>query len=212
MTPSVAAPSVKLTTNSHSNLQLGKQAVIKLSFHLPVRPSIMDYIQVVVTTENTRRGNFATPTGSSLSYLMNQIDQLTVTFIPIVSGKHIITVTTQDGNDSVTVNVAGKPQIGAAVVPGPHWDHGPRYVCYGTHVHGVVTDNKEEGCVSVLWDGEGKPSVHVWGRLTSHQRQKVQRGHACGYSYPTSYYSNYEVQHGHDLYSHHDLYGVQLDL
>ena len=190
-TPPVAVPCMKLSTDSHSDLQLGKQAVIKLSLQL--RPSMLNNIKVKIKTQETN-------TGKSLSYSIDRIDQLTVTFIPVVSGKHILTVTTRDGSDSVTVNVVGKPQIGAVVVPGPYRGHQLQYVRYGAR--GIVTDNKEEGCVSVLWDGANEPSVHMWGSYPSREQQ---HGRIRGLYEP-------QIEYGHDSNSYRELYGVQLDL
>ena len=100
VTPPVAV-SMKLATDSHSDLQLGKEAVIKLSLQL--RPSMLNSIKVQITTNKIPGVTYSAPTGSSPSYSINRIDQLTVTFIPIISGEHIITVTTRDVKDSVTV-------------------------------------------------------------------------------------------------------------
>ena len=187
VTPPVAV-SMKLATDSHSDLQLGKEAVIKLSLQL--RPSMLNSIKVQLTTKKIPGDVYVTPTGSSLSYSINQIDQLTVTFIPIISGEHIITVTTRDGRDSVMVNVVGKPQTGAAVVPGPHYGY-QLGASKRRGARGVITNNKEEGCVSVLWDGAGEPSMHEWGRFNSgmYPSDKLQR-----------------------RLGHCDLYGVQLDI
>ena len=188
MVPPVAV-SMKLATDSHSDLQLGKEAVIKLSLQL--RPSMLNSIKVQITTNKIPGVTYSAPTGSSPSYSINRIDQLTVTFIPIISGEHIITVTTRDVKDSVTVNVVGKPQIGAAVVPGPHYGYNQLGTSKRRGARGVVTNNKEEGCVSVLWDGASEPSMHEWGRFNS------------------GMYPSHKLQR---RLGHCDLYGVQLDI
>ena len=188
VTPLVAV-SMKLAIDSHSDLQLGKEAVIRLSLQL--RPSMLNSIKVQITTKKILGVASSAPTGSSPSYSINRIDQLTVTFIPIVSGEHIITVTTRNGKDSVTVNVVGKPQIGAAVVPGPHYGYNQLVASKRRGARGVITNNKEEGCVSVLWDGASEPSMHEWGHFNS------------------GMYPSHKLQR---RLGHCDLYGVQLDI
>ena len=183
---------LNLPIKSLSDLELGKQVNVMLSLQL--RPSMFQNISVTVTIQNPQLPSFGgfcpalqvtnqqSPTGSSLTHYISQFNEITVSFIPVISGEHQINVTSQGQTEAVRINILGKPKIGAAVKQGPHWSHqglrlgrglgpsvhkprmfGSQHANRHDTVRGTISDNMKEGYVSVLWVGHTEPELHLWG-------------------------------------------------
>ena len=174
---------LNLAIKSHSDLELGKEVNVRLSLQL--RPSMFQNVSVKVSIQcfqpQTNIGlvfpapiqQLSVATGSCLTHSVTQFDEMTVSFIPVVSGEHQISVTSQGQTEAVKVSIHGKPKVGAAVKQGPHWSHqeynisGGGYFGYTRikrYVHGTVSNTAiPEGYISVLWDGHTRPEQHLWG-------------------------------------------------
>ena len=110
----------------------------------------------------------------SISDVENLQHQVEVTFRPVVSGQHTISVTTGGKNGQMNMKVSGRPQIGDHVTQGPNWqtpyDHyGHNYgynygYNYGhrnySYNDGIVIDNSTD-LISVEWDGQ-VTAQHNW--------------------------------------------------
>ena len=186
-------PPLNLSIKSHSNPELGEDVSVKLSVRL--RPSMYQATTVRVTKNLTTQQQWSglkpgstalrsqiryeSVTVSKMTYSITQFNEISVHFIPLVSGEHQISVTSGNQAEHVEINIVGKPKIGARVKPGPHWNQqgfGQQHYYGGTYtqglnlgsgnrsVHGTVLSNHEDGCVSVLWEHNSQPQVHAWGK------------------------------------------------
>ena len=184
-TETYQATPLKLSLRSHSDLKLGTQVDVKLS--IQIRPSMFQTLSVKVIKKISQAFPFMGstknslvsinsrqqgPTGSHLTYSITKFDEISLSFIPVVSGEHQIVVVSQGQSEFVSINIVGCPKSGAVVKRGPHWvnpDSGQRVdqrnLVFGgnKYVRGIVSNNSEEGYVSVLWDNGSEPKLHFWG-------------------------------------------------
>ena len=100
--------------------------------------------------------------------------QVELTFRPVVSGQHTISVSIAGNTGQVNMNISGKPQIGDHVTQGPNWQPppAPAYDPYGyqyghnygqnyySYNYGIVTDNNANQ-IYVCWD-EQVTTQHNW--------------------------------------------------
>ena len=158
---------------------LGKHTRVVLKFQ--AFPSFVGQA-VSVTVRNSVQPNVACQNFPplSISDIENLQHQVEVTFRPVVSGQHTISVTTGGKSGQVNVNVSGRPQVGDRVVQGPNWQPppAPAYGQYGNRYgynyghrnyaynNGIVTDNSGNQ-IGVQWDGQ-VTTQHNWNEHGSY--------------------------------------------
>ena len=146
--------------------KLGENIRVVLKFQL--RPSFIDQV-VTVNICNGRWQNVMNQTFPPLCVqnFENLQHQVEVTFRPVVSGQHTISVSVGGKTGQVNMKVSGKPQVGDRVQRGPNWQQPATYDRYGYpqnryyYNDGVVTNNSVDNQIQVRWDGQ-VTTQHYW--------------------------------------------------
>ena len=152
--------------------KLGENTRVVLKFQL--KPSFIDQT-VTVNIHNGVQQNVMSQTFPVLSVnnFENLLHQVELTFRPVVSGPHIISVNIGSKTGQANMNVSGRPHIGDHVVQGPNWQPPPAPAydygygfgynygrTYYSYEDGIVTDISGNQ-ISVQWDGQ-VTTYHNW--------------------------------------------------
>lgn len=155
--------------------KLGENVRLVLTFQ--VRPSFIDQV-VTVNIRNGGQQNVLNQNSNFTPLCVNDIEnlqhQVELTFRPVVSGQHTISISIAGNTGQVNMNISGAPQIGDHVTRGPNWQSppAPTYDPYGyqygrnyghlnyAYNNGTVTDVKANQ-IYVCWDGQ-VTTPHNW--------------------------------------------------
>ena len=96
-----------------------------------------------------------------------------VTFTPVVSGKHVIVTESRDWTSKYTITVTGEPWIGARVQRGPDWTFSDKDGGEGSLGTVLCRSTRKDCDFDINWEVPNVDYCHRWGSNSEYEFQLV---------------------------------------